>query len=79
MVDDYDSFDVSERLDVIPNQHYNNYYLCRVCWEVLINTILLPCQHVAMCTHCAFRAWDSTRRCPFCSHCIDKIERAILL
>lgn len=70
---------VAERMDITSDQHYNDYYLCRICWEVFINTILLPCRHVAMCRRCAVREQLDNGTCPFCRQCIDNVETAILM
>lgn len=43
---------------------------CKICLDRKSSTILLPCQHVAICGQCVFGIGD---KCPICRSNIDKI------
>ena len=47
---------------------------CRVCYDNLINTMLLPCGHVALCAQCAMRC----NNCPICRSTIRGTVRVLL-
>ena len=47
---------------------------CRVCYENEINTVLLPCGHIALCAQCATRCSD----CPICRTLIRGTVRSYI-
>jgi len=47
---------------------------CCVCREVERQVLLLPCQHLALCSACSRRV----DRCPLCRSCIERCEVAVV-
>jgi hypothetical protein len=43
--------------------------LCKICFEGVVNTILLKCGHIAFCLECA----NQLERCPICRTQIDEV------
>ncbi|KAK7113741.1 uncharacterized protein [Littorina saxatilis] len=46
--------------------------LCKVCYEEEMNTVLMPCRHLAVCTRCSGRVGT----CPICRAHIESTFRA---
>lgn len=42
---------------------------CKICFDVEMNTVFIPCGHIAACITCA----QSCRACPICRGAIDNI------
>ncbi|RKP34401.1 hypothetical protein BJ085DRAFT_39307 [Dimargaris cristalligena] len=51
----------------------NNENSCRVCFDSLINSIILECGHMATCMDCAKRLQTSTNECPICRQRITRV------
>ncbi|KAI9091946.1 hypothetical protein K1719_027881 [Acacia pycnantha] len=47
----------------------NDKILCRVCFDMQINVILLPCRHHTICSNCR----EKCRRCPVCRVPIEDV------
>ena len=43
-----------------------DYNLCKVCWDVPINTILIPCAHLCLCKGCSDVITAANKECPIC-------------
>lgn len=43
---------------------------CVVCFDASVNSVIRPCGHISMCTHCA----EQVTRCPICRGYIDSIQ-----
>lgn len=50
-----------------------NSQLCLVCMLDPINTLLLPCRHLCLCTECAQRIRSRCSGCPLCRNSIERI------
>jgi len=47
---------------------------CKVCLKQEVSTVLLPCNHLVVCTTCA----SDLENCPACGHTIEQIHRIYL-
>lgn len=59
---------------VQPNQvspQYTDLFVCKVCFENPINTVLLECGHSALCVECAKEI--TGKPCPFCRRPVSRV------
>jgi len=46
--------------------HHDNCFMCQICNDKQVDTVLLPCQHTKMCTDCADNVIFYAGNCPYC-------------
>ena len=56
--------------------HRDNCFMCLICNDNQVDTVLLPCRHARMCMECVQNVMLHSGNCPFCREPIlhtDKI------
>jgi hypothetical protein len=46
---------------------------CIICYDAVINTVILPCGHLCICWECSNTLTEKKSNCPLCRQPIDKI------
>ncbi len=54
------------------------YNKCHICDDRMINALVKPCNHCAMCVSCAVHIQENMKKCPFCYTEIEDIEKIYL-
>ncbi|XP_008252002.2 E3 ubiquitin-protein ligase NEURL3 isoform X1 [Oryctolagus cuniculus] len=49
---------------------------CAICFHHAANTCLVPCGHTHFCSHCAWRVFKDTAKCPVCRWHIREVAPA---
>eukprot|EP00667_Euglena_gracilis_P016309 EG_transcript_17047 len=53
--------------------------VCKVCQEHVINSLLLPCRHIAVCSACAVAVLRADRKCPICRAPIQEVQAPVYI
>lgn len=52
-----------------------NYKCCCICYDNIINTVILPCSHACLCKQCADGYTQKTQQCPICRKSIKSVVK----
>ena len=44
----------------------SNYKCCCICYDNIVNTVILPCAHACLCNQCAGKYTQENQECPMC-------------
>ena len=54
-------------------------FICQICYDREVETVLLPCGHARTCRVCAKQTMQDERKCPFCRGRVNVIQKGVTL
>lgn len=61
---------------VLPEQAVPQAEECVICFHHAVNSCLVPCGHTHFCSHCAWKVFRDTAKCPMCRWQIKEVAPA---